>query len=295
MVGECAWRPRRRLATVVLSVLMSINTPTAHGIDCAGTATGLVPLIDLGSNEYEGQPDGLYPGGSNEIPTQYLKSGLEQAQAIAPRDSDGASDPHGRIGLVSIGVSNTRAEFGRFIELAQSNKRLNPALVIVNGAKGSRALDEWAIGPDANPRRNLDEDFQRWGLSAPQVQVAWIKAPDRTRGAVSIDDLSLENERLSAVLDTMAGKFLNLALAFLSSRIYAGYGDADTEEPKAHQHGFTVKSLVEDYIGGGAIGGRNEQTLDRVGAVSVGRRDTSAKRRAGMSAATSKTVRSTHR
>lgn len=242
----------RLLALVTLSLLFAVLAVPSMAIDCSGTSTGLTPLADLGDGTYLGYQGGLYANGSNEIPREHLELGLELARDVVPRASDGTLDEGGRIGLLSIGVSNTRAEFTRFIELALSDPEINPRLVFVNGAQGARALDEWAEGAEANPWGNVDSALDRAGLTAEQVQVAWIKLPDSSRGTVTFNDAPLEKERLTEVLQILTDRYPNLKIAYLSSRIYAGYGDGEDAEPKAYQHGFTIKWLIEDQSSGEA-------------------------------------------
>ena len=46
-------------------------------------------------------------------------------------------------------------------------------------------------------------------------------------------------------------RFPNLKIAYLSSRIYAGYADTNlSPEPEAYQGGFAVKWLIADQING---------------------------------------------
>ncbi|MCC5877126.1 MAG: hypothetical protein JJU11_12975, partial [Candidatus Sumerlaeia bacterium] len=59
--------------------------------DCSLTETGRVPLFDLGANVYSIGEDqwqgGLYPGGSNVPPDDYLAEGLAIASSIRPLNS----------------------------------------------------------------------------------------------------------------------------------------------------------------------------------------------------------------
>src|SRR5438067_1298190 len=84
----------------------------AAAADCSRTSVGYTPLTDLGSGRYRGVQGGLYPKGSNRPPQRYLAQGLAAARSVVPRGADGSPSPGGRIALLSIGMSNTNAEFG---------------------------------------------------------------------------------------------------------------------------------------------------------------------------------------
>jgi hypothetical protein len=232
--------------------LLSFGMPStlAAGADCSATTSNLVPISDLGPSIYHGEVGGLYPGGTNETPQPHLELGLRLAQEVRPLDTDGEPDPDGAIVLLAIGVSNTRIEFQRFMSLASAEPRVDDRLVLVNGAQGARALDQWSTGPDADTWRTIDADLERHRVDGSQVQVAWMKLPDRSRGTVSLDDVGDELDQLVQVLQIARAQFPNLRLVYLSSRIYGGYGGAADSEPKAYQHGFAVKKLIELQING---------------------------------------------
>lgn len=215
---------------------------------CREDTTGLVPLTELGGDTYLGLVGGLYPDGSNTLPAEHLALGLELASRIEPLDESGSADPAGTIGLISIGVSNTRDEFDAFIDAAADEPDLNPKLIMVNGAQGARELNTWANASRSNPWRNLVTTLREEGVSASQIQVAWIMLPDRSQGTPSLEDIPGEVEKLTDVMHHLRTNFPNIRLAYVSSRIYGGYS-ADGE-PRAYQHGFTVKSFVEQQISG---------------------------------------------
>lgn len=234
----------------LIAALLGSAMPAVAAQDCAHTSTGLVPLNDLGADTYLGYTGGLYPDGSNEIPQAHLELGLRQAGMIVARDANGDPDPNGLIGFVSIGVSNTKTEFDGFVDFVEQADGVNPQLVVLNGAQGSRALGAWAESPDANPWQNLDDDLQRAGLTAAQVQAAWIKLPANTRGTISLEDVEPELAELREVLHIMNDRFPNLRVAYMASRVYAAYSPGENAEPKAYQHGFTIKWLIEEQIDG---------------------------------------------
>src|SRR5215471_10031772 len=69
--------------------------------------TGLPPITDLGPGQtYMGQPGGLYPNSSNDMPAAHHTPGKVIARGMVPLNTDGAYDPtNGRIVAVNIGIS----------------------------------------------------------------------------------------------------------------------------------------------------------------------------------------------
>lgn len=238
---------------VVLAVMLALViglTPPAYGKACSITSIGLTPLTDLGAGQYLGHVGGLYPGGSNEVPAEHLDLGLDLAAGVEPLDALGSPDGGGVIGVISIGVSNTSREFGRFIEIASVDPGINPQIVFVNGAQGGQALEEWSVGPEAGPWSGLTVDVAGAGITPEQVQVAWVKLPSQDRGTPDVDEADAEVDQLANVIRIAKDKFPNLRLAYVSSRIYAGYAGGPRSEPGAYQNGFAVRMLVERQIEG---------------------------------------------
>lgn len=92
------------------------------------------PLTDLRDSAYirmDGQATsytgGLYPGGANLRPPAHEAAGQAIAATIVPLGSDGPPDPvQGRIAVVSLGMSNTQAEFQNFMDLVHRDLEVNP-------------------------------------------------------------------------------------------------------------------------------------------------------------------------
>ncbi len=240
---------RPLLLTIATLSMFMVGVPSLAQT-CGNTSTGLVPLTDMAASEYQGHTGGLYPDGANEPPSDHLEVGMEQAALVEPRNASGEPDPAGLIGMISVGVSNTKLEFDSFLDLLAGSSVINPRLVVLNEAQGSRSLEAWAEGPQANAWRNVDRDLSRAGLSPEQVQVAWVKLPAKSRGTPSLDDVEPELAQLRTVLNILSERFPNMRIAYVSSRIYAGYGGSPDSEPKAYQNGFAVKWLIEDQIDG---------------------------------------------
>jgi uncharacterized protein (TIGR03437 family) len=226
-----------------------LATSLAWGANCSRTSAGFTPLSDPYPRSYQGFQVSLYPDGA-QPPAAHLALGLKQAAAVTPRDPAGAPDANGRIVLLSIGMSNTTQEFSAFIPLATAdplrNRRVQPIDGAFGGWTAARILaqsDEyWSM---------VDQRLKSGNATANQVQVAWLKLADSQPAAAFPNDaLTLEDEA-QAIGQQARARFPNLAIAYLSSRIYAGYATtALNPEPFAYQTGFAVKWLIERQISG---------------------------------------------
>lgn len=213
-------------------------------------SVGLVPLTDLSKGTYKGESGGLYPDGENVPPQGHLQAGLAIASQIAPLDRDGRKDESGKIVLLSVGMSNTTQEFQAFQRLAAAEKELSPRLLIVDGAQGGQTAAVTAR-PEANFWKVVDERLYAAGATPQQVQVVWLKqanaGPSRPFPA---EARKLEADTI-ATLHNLSDRFANLKIAYLSSRIYAGYAVTPLNpEPHAYESAFAVKWAISRQIAG---------------------------------------------
>lgn len=221
-------------------------------VGCSQTSVGFVPLTDLGADLHMGEQGGLYPNGRNEPPTEHLVAGLAQAQAIQPLAADGSPNPNGKIGFISVGMSNAGLEFTSFLRLANEEPAKNEALVIVNGAQGGWTSDKLANNPNAEYWQVLDERLASNGLTPAQVQVVWLK---QARGGVKNEPFPEEPQilqaQLQSIIQILQARYPNVKIVYLSSRIYGGYATGPLNpEPIAYHSGFAVKWLIEAQING---------------------------------------------
>lgn len=145
-------------------------------------------------------------------------------------------------------------------------------LMIVNGAYPGEDAPAWVsttsgstfnvvpANPDfsiayGNYNRIRDHVLPRYtpAVSEAQIQVVWIKLA--TGGAtVSLPDANADaynlESSLGRVLRTAKSRYPNLKLAFLTSRMYGGYGQGtfSSVEPYSYEGGFSVKWLIEAQI-----------------------------------------------
>jgi hypothetical protein len=235
---------------MLAAILVLAAPPAVAERDCNVTSTGFVPLSDLGAGTYEGETGGLYPDGSNELPADHLRLGLERAKQVLPRGKDGSPDPDGDVVMISIGVSNTMIQFNAFRDLVAGSPEVADNLVLVNGAQVGRALGQWSLRSNDSTWRTLDQTLDAAGVTPEQVQVAWIMLPSKTRGPLTFDDAHSDIQRLVVTLQTAKQRYPNLELAYFSSRMYGGYIGEENSEPNAYNHGFETKWLIEEQLNG---------------------------------------------
>ena len=144
---------------------------------------GLTPLTDLaGEARYKGQDGGLYGGGRNGPPEAHLRAALEAARQGPTAGRPGPARP-GRQGRArSPSACRTRPRnSGRSCRMAGRDPDKSPSVVLVDGAQGGMDASAWADPQQAtrtgrpDPWTVLDGRLKQAGVTAEQVQVAWVK------------------------------------------------------------------------------------------------------------------------
>lgn len=217
-------------------------------------------LTDL-KGTYKGQSGGLYGEGKNEPPAKHLAAAQNAAKQIQPLNAEGKPDAKGKVGLISIGMSNTTQEFSTFVRIANSDAAKNETLTLVDGAQGGRDSKMWLFTGEKDDRGQpspwtvLQERLRTAGVSPAQVQVLWLKqayAGPSYLGEFPAHAQKLE-EHIEFIVQRAKKQFPNLRIAYLSSRIYAGYASTQLNpEPYAFEGAFSVRWLIEKQIKGDA-------------------------------------------
>lgn len=78
--------PFRHHPGSALLLACALFATTAHAADCTRSSLGLVPLTDLAPGSYQASPGGLYPGGTNALPSAHAAA-LARAGAPLPLDA----------------------------------------------------------------------------------------------------------------------------------------------------------------------------------------------------------------
>jgi len=219
---------------------------------------GVKPLTELGTEKYKGETGGLYGNGSNEPPAAQQAAASQAIAQIQPLNAQGQPSPSGKIGLVSIGMSNTTQEFSVFKRLADSDASKSDKVIVVDLAQGGRIPMTWN-----DPQSDIGK--QTWGtanerlkaadVSHEQVQVAWVKqalAGQAQFGEFPAHAHKLENDLVTS-LQVIKQQFPNLRLAFLTSRIYGGYATTGLNpEPYAYEGAFSMRWIIDRQLQGDA-------------------------------------------
>jgi hypothetical protein len=213
--------------------------------------TGFKPLSEMSAEDrYEGQDGGLYGQGQNQPPENHREAAERELAKIQPLDAQGQPAADGRIVFISISMSNATQEFSRFKNIADNDRAKSPKVMIVDCAQGGQAMAEWVPG-NGQPWQETARRLDRAGVTAEQVQVAWIKLANKLpQGDLETHGRKLQKDTL-AVIQNAKAKFPNLRIAYLSSRIYGGYsGSPLNPEPYAYESAFAARWLIQDQIQG---------------------------------------------
>jgi len=225
----------------------------------ATESTGLVPVTDMAAQTYKGQTGGLYGEGRNTPPEAHQVAAQKESVKIQPLDAEGRPSKTGKIVLMSVGMSNTTQEFSTFKKLADADPNKSPFVVIVDCAQGGQAAHQWAYPDEGQNKQRpspwtvMDERIKQSRVSPAQVQVVWLKQAQI--GPSQLGEFPKHAESLrddtADILRKLKTRFPNLRIAYLSSRIYAGYATgALNPEPYAYESAFSMRWLIEQQIKG---------------------------------------------
>jgi hypothetical protein len=250
--GEPLTTEEQTFARDIRARLGGNRRPASDATPTSRAKTGLVPLTDMTAGEnYHGREGGLYGAGKNEPPPEHLKAALATARQIEPLDAAGKPAAGGKIALLSVGMSNTTQEFSRFIEFAAADREKAPAVVLVDGAQGGQAAAQWVTAPDNRVWQTVDTRLKTAGVSPAQVQAVWLKQAEIRPTEPFPRDAEKLAPDITKIVQMLKTKFPNLRIAYLSSRIYAGYATtALNPEPYAYDGAFAVRDVIARQIAG---------------------------------------------
>lgn len=218
------------------------------------SCTGMIPISDLGAGEYCGMAGGLYPDGSNVIPEDHLKAGLNLATQIQPLGPDGLSDAEGKIVFLAVGMSNTGLYFDAFKEQTSRFKDYNPQVCMVNGALEGKDINNVLTATDSY-WRFVFHQLKKAHVDALQVQVIWFMQAQLAPGIAANEGLShmdIMTQKYTAAMHVLRSLFPNIKQVFSSAREYGGYSapGLGNPEPYAYLTGWAWKKLIELQITG---------------------------------------------
>lgn len=240
---------------LLLGALVCAPLYASHAQSFAAT-----PATDLATGFYLGQYEGgLYAGGSNDMDPGHSADGLAAVGRIASP-----------MVALCIGMSNQDRECGKLVadwlkDASASPQRFNHStLTIKNGATGEANTCMWstAYGPvngcksplgKANQYDRVLALLNQSGLTEAQVQVLMVQNADNFPTAslpsATADAYTLE-AGLASMIRAAKVRYPNAQLAFLTSRIYAGYAakTVANPEPYAYESFFAVKWLIQAQV-----------------------------------------------
>jgi len=239
-----AYLDRAKQAHAAMDAARNQGSPPAN-TTTGSTETGFVPLTDL-TGKYKGEDGGLYGAGLNTPPPELATAAKTETAKIQPLDADGNPSPDGKIVLLSIGMSNTTMEFSRFALLAGIDQEKSPSLVIVDGAQGGQTADR--IATDTAPFWTvIGQRLKVAGVTPAQVQVIWLKEANANPKAGFPDEARHLKNSLVEDMAIAKKDYPNLHIAYLSSRIYAGYANIPLNpEPYAYEGAFAVRWAIQE-------------------------------------------------
>ncbi|HSS98549.1 MAG TPA: hypothetical protein VLK33_16045, partial [Terriglobales bacterium] len=213
-----------------------------------------VPLNDLGTGQYLGKQGGLYPGGTNVRPASHDAEGVSIAASIQPLDANGNVDAaNGKIGILSIGMSDTFDVFLTFMANSNAEPTKNPAVVFVPGAQPRASAAMFADPNNAVWNPIFQNFLPQAGINANQVVIGWINDGNTTTGTFPQNMVQTQGN-LESIAHNLLVKFPNMKLAYFGSRFYAGYSNGTVSpanpEPYAYQNGFAAKWTIQDQLNG---------------------------------------------
>jgi hypothetical protein len=161
---------------------------------------------------------------------------------------------------MSVGMSNTMQAFSGLMRVARGDPKINPKVVLVNGAQGGMTavliqnVDGGRPMPDGQFARyweEVDNRLNTAGVTRAQVQAAWIKQADAGPNVGFPKYAQTLQAELAKIVQLLHDRFPNVKLVYLSGRTYGGWAKTRLNpEPYAYESGFSVKWLIAQQLEG---------------------------------------------
>lgn len=163
---------------------------------------------------------------------------------------------HGKLVLLSIGMSNASQEFcgpnttdmskclkGSFVERARRDSRVSKNVEFVNGAMGGMTSPRWD-SPEDETYNRVKGMLSARGLSERDVKVVWLKSALTAYAPAERVDQATEalGRDLIETIDALRIRYPNVQQIFLSYRTYGGW--ALNGEPVAYETKKAVDRAV---------------------------------------------------
>ncbi|MEZ5013890.1 MAG: SGNH/GDSL hydrolase family protein [Chitinophagales bacterium] len=240
--------------TIMLSIFSTLFSVFAFGQ--SDDVSKLIPLNELGAGTYKGHTGGLYPNGSNSMPSAFYNDAVAVAESVQPLNTQGNPDASGKIVFLALGAS-TIAMFGNGLETnLPKTEGINKKIAYVNSGIGGQDFSD-ILNTSANFWKVIDGRLSSAGLSKNQVQILWIQEDDLrnhdndldNRGDALVDDYI-------QLMHICKNRYPNLKIVYMTGRHTTAFmgpdGKDQHREPKAYINGWACKWLIEKQIHGDA-------------------------------------------
>jgi hypothetical protein len=245
---------------MLLALLCLAGTSLFAQPQCDNDSTGLIPLVDLGTSFYEGHQGGLFPGGSNVIPFNHKKKGMNISKGLKPLDTLGNINyDEGKIIFLGLGASLASNAFNAYIDSVKiyDFEGMNNCLDVKGMFFGGKDLDQMIDFENNSYWESVNNKMESRGDTYEQVQVIWLLQQ-------SFEDTSSDfNTYYSSVMDkfvtlmhVLKDTFPNLKQVYLSGVHYMGYMDPNHfrydafNEPHGYWGNIVIKELIARQIMG---------------------------------------------
>jgi hypothetical protein len=238
----------------LLQILLFCMGGVLWAQQCQNPPTAFVPITDLGLNTFNGWTGGLYGNGSNEIPPAHQAAGIQIASTILPRNASGGLDANGKIGFISMGMSNANMFFSTFREQSIAFPQFNPRVTMVNGATGGKDIDN-LLDPNDSYWTSVDQKMAGAQLTNAQVQVIWFEQAKHISGIPpneGINHIAIMEQKFLQAFQYFKQRYPNLRQIFCSGRDYGGYSNPGlgNPEPYAYYTNWAFRKLMERQLNG---------------------------------------------
>jgi len=245
---------------LLTALLCLISTFVFGQIQCANDSTGLIPLVDLGTGFYEGHQGGLYPGGTNVMPSSHRKKGNNISKALKPLDSLGnVNYEEGRIIFLGLGASLASNAFNAYIDSIKiyDFEGMNNCLDVKGMFFGGKDLDQMIDFEDNSYWQSVANKMEDRGDTYEQVQIIWL-LQQSFEDTTSDFDTYYTNvlAKFVTLMQVLKDTFPNLKQVFLSGVHYMGYMDPlhfrydAFVEPHGYWGNIVIKELIAKQITG---------------------------------------------
>ncbi len=228
-----------------------------EGQQCHNDSTGLIPISDLGTNLFNGMQGGLYGNGQNTTPQNHLIAGIQIASEIKPLNTQGNYASNGKIGFISMGMSNANIFFAGLRDSAIAFPFLNSKLTMINGATGGFDIDAM-LDTTGQYWTTLNQKLTFAGITNNQVQVIWFMQAKHISGIPQnegIEHIEIMESKFLQAFHYFKIIFPNLKQIYCSGRDYGGYSQpgGGNPEPYSFYTNWAFRKLVERQINGDTL------------------------------------------